>query len=75
MTAATLRVRTSRGSMRMPRRPSMPLMDCEVKNTRSLSPVPARPTTRPYPYSAFSRTPCTSTSSFTRTGAAPAGGA
>ena len=31
ITAAVLRTRTSRGSTRMPRRPSMPLMDWEVK--------------------------------------------
>ena len=40
ITAATLRTCTSVGLMRMPMRPSMPLIDCAVKNTRSVSPVP-----------------------------------
>ncbi len=49
ITAATFLAWTCFGSTRMPSRPSMPAIDCEVKATLSESPVPARPTTRPYP--------------------------
>ncbi len=47
ITAATLRAWTCLGSTRMPRRPSRPAIDWAVKATRSESPVPASPTTRP----------------------------
>jgi hypothetical protein len=50
ITAATLRVssRASLSRVFTPRRSSMPISDCLVNMAvRSLSPVPARPTTRP----------------------------
>ncbi|MNL64216.1 hypothetical protein D3C87_1884090 [compost metagenome] len=59
----------------MPRFCSMARMDCSVKGEeRRLSPVPCRPTTRPYPISWLSRPACRDAISLIRDVSAWAGG-
>src|SRR5919108_1149297 len=66
MTAATLRALISLGFTVMPRARNILLMDCVVNAVFPPSPVPFKPTTRPYPINWLSRTPAMFEMSLTR---------